>query len=84
MSVSDTTALFVEGMRIQNMNEMMNIAVMSQGYYTAQLAGGSYNETVVLADSKLPDGKSGLRNGFAQQLLHQQMVDSQYNLNEGE
>lgn len=84
MSVSDTTALFVEGMRIQNMNEMMNIAVMSQGYYAAQLAGGSYNETVVLADSKLPDGKSGLRNGFAQQLLHQQMVDSQYNLNEGE
>jgi hypothetical protein len=32
----------------------------------------------VLQDAQLPDSKSGLRNGFAQQLLHQQMVEMQY------
>jgi hypothetical protein len=38
----------------------------------------------MLKDSKLPDSKSGVRTNLAQQVLHQQMVDSQYNNNNGE
>lgn len=47
-------------------------------YYEAKIPGGEYRETITLADRDLPDSPSGLRNGLAQQLLHQQMVDSQY------
>ena len=84
MSISDAAALFAESQIIRTMNELANNAVTSQGYYSASIAGGYYNDAVVLADKKLPDNKSGLRNNFAQQLLHQRMVDSQYKLNEGE
>lgn len=47
-------------------------------YYAASISGGVYSETVALVDANLPDAKSGLRNGLAQQLLHNQMVDMQY------
>ena len=84
MSISDTAALFAETQAIELMNSASNRSIITQGYYSASIAGGYYNDTVVLEDTKLPDNKSGLRNGFAQQLLHQQMVDSQYNLKKGE
>jgi hypothetical protein len=47
-------------------------------YYTKQIAGGVYVETVSLPIKDIPDNKRGLRNGFAQQVLHEQMVKSQY------
>ena len=47
-------------------------------YYEAKIPGGEYKETTVLQDTQLPDSRSGLRNGLAQQLLHQQMVDMQF------
>jgi len=84
MSISDTAALFAETQMIDAMNQLANRAITTQGYYSASLAGGYYNDAVVLQDTQLPDNKSGLRNGFAQQLLHQQMVDSQYNLTKGD
>ena len=51
-------------------------------YTQKTIQGGTYNDTVRLQDTQLPDAKSGLRNGLAQQLLHKQMIDMQYNLNE--
>lgn len=47
-------------------------------YYEANIPGGEYKDNVVLNDTQLPDSRSGLRNGLAQQLLHQQMVDMQF------
>jgi len=49
-------------------------------YTSKQIQGGVYNDNVVLKDRQLPDAKNGLRNGFAQQLLHQEMVDMQYDM----
>lgn len=46
--------------------------------YQIQIPGGEYKETIRLADAKLPDNPSGIRNTWAQQLLHEQMVDLQY------
>ena len=46
--------------------------------YQIQIPGGEYKETVRLADAKLPDNPSGIRNTWAQQLLHEQMIDLQY------
>jgi len=50
--------------------------------YQIQIPGGEYKETIRLSDAKLPDNPRGARNTWAQQLLHEQMVDLQYaNLN---
>lgn len=47
-------------------------------YYTKQIAGGVYVETVSLPTKNIPDNKRGLRNGLAQQVLHEQMIKLQY------
>lgn len=46
--------------------------------YTTTISGGTYEETTVLLDKKLPENRKGLRNNLAQQLKHQEMVDMQY------
>tara|TARA_B110000858_G_C17802369_1_gene475993 strand:+ start:626 stop:1357 length:732 start_codon:yes stop_codon:yes gene_type:complete len=46
--------------------------------YDNSLKGGSYNDTLVLVDSNLPDNKKAKRVGLAQQLLHEKMVEAQY------
>jgi len=47
-------------------------------YYMAKINGGVYIDTVTLPTKDIPDNKRGLRNSLAQQVLHQQMVKSQY------
>jgi hypothetical protein len=47
-------------------------------YYAAQLEGGSYADAPMLVDGKIPENKRGLRNGLAQEVLHEQMIGSQY------
>ena len=56
---------------LQNANNL-------NSYANKTLNGGSYKESVVLRDSKLPENKQGLRNGLAQQLLHEEMIEMQY------
>ena len=49
----------------------------SSGYYQT-LEGKEYLETVVLNGGDIQDNAKARRSNLAQQLLHQQMVDSQY------
>lgn len=49
----------------------------SEGYYST-LDGKEYLETVVLNGGDIQDNAKARRSSLAQQLLHQQMVDSQY------
>ena len=56
-------------------NQQTNIAM----YYNASINGGVYADTVGLADAEIADNKKALRNNLAQQLLHEKMVDMQYN-----
>ena len=51
--------------------------VLPTDYYYG-LEGREYFDTVVLDGGDIPDNSSARRNNLAQQLLHQQMVDSQY------
>lgn len=46
--------------------------------YNVALPSTTYEDTVVLKDSELPDNKNARRSNLAQQKLHQEMVDSQY------
>ena len=56
----------------------MNISVNMSTYYSVSIQGGSYPQQNQLVDSTLPENGRGLRNGLAQQLLHEEMVDMQY------
>lgn len=66
-----------ENQRIIAMNAAQQ-AVVNVQYLNATIPGGAYKETVVLIDKKIDDNKQGLRNGLAQQILHEQMVQMQY------
>ena len=60
---------------IMAINQQTNIAM----YYNASINGGVYADAAGLADSEILDNKKALRNNLAQQILHKQMVDMQYN-----
>ena len=60
------------------MNMMSGIPQLG-GYYNMNIPGGSYNETIVLQDSELPDNRNGMRTMQAQDRLHKEMIDMQYN-----
>jgi len=57
----------------------INLQTNINMYYNATINGGAYTETVGLVDAEISDNKKALRNNLAQQLLHEKMVDMQYN-----
>jgi len=57
----------------------INLETNINMYYNARINGGAYKDTTMLVDSEIPDNKKALRNNLAQQLLHEQMVNMQYN-----
>ena len=59
---------------INQINLQTNIAM----YYNTSIGGGAYGDVNILTEVDLPDNKKALRNNLAQQLLHEQMVQSQY------
>lgn len=58
-------------------SELIATNSLSSSYYNS-IPGGTYQETMALIDSKLPDSKRGLRVNLATQILHQKLVDLQY------
>ena len=79
LAAADNSALFANALAISQVLDSVNAATNINSYYAKSLAGGTYNETVVLVDKQLPESKRGLRNGLAQQLLHNKMIEMQYN-----
>ncbi|MEK9695714.1 MAG: hypothetical protein VW270_08110 [Candidatus Poseidoniales archaeon] len=77
LEASNAAMLFAENQRIQQMNQVAQQAVDAM-YMPVTINGGVYKETLVMQDKKLPTNPRGLRNGFAQQLLHEKMVEMQY------
>ena len=57
------------------LNKQTNINM----YYNAKINGGTLNDAAGLKDGNIPDNKKALRNNLAQQVLHEKMVDMQYN-----
>jgi len=49
------------------------------GAYYTTMPGGVYKETLTYGDTQLPDNNTAKRVSFAQQLLHEKMVSSQFN-----
>ena len=78
LAAANSSAMFAQAVANNQMLATMNMAVNMNTYYSASIPGGTYKESVQLVDKQLPENKKGLRNGLAQQLLHEQMVDMQY------
>lgn len=78
LQASNAAQLFAENQRIQLMNDIMQNQV-NNSYLTKTINGGVYEETVTMVDKTIDDNQQGLRNGLAQQLLHDKMVSMQYN-----
>ena len=57
------------------LNKQTNINM----YYNAKINGGTLNDAAGLKDGTIPDNKKALRNNLAQQVLHEKMIDMQYN-----
>ena len=56
----------------------MNLGTNLVMYYNSTINGGIYGDVNNLTDANLPDNSKGLRNNLAQQLLHEQLVQMQY------
>ena len=60
--------------------QLLSIINYVQGFnaYSVQMNGGLYPDNNFYTPETMPESRSGLRNGLAQQLLHEKMVQSQY------
>ena len=74
----DNSLMFAQALAQSQMLAAVNAATNMNSYYATTIPGGVYKETVVLEDKQLPNSKRGLRNGLAQQLLHEKMINMQY------
>jgi hypothetical protein len=79
LAAADNSIMFAQALAQSQMLETLNLSTNMNTYYSTTIQGGVYNETVSLQDSQLPENRSGLRNGLAQQLLHEELIDMQYN-----
>ena len=78
LSAADNSIMFATALAQAQMLETLNLATNMNSYYATSIPGGVYKESVSLVDTKLPENRKGLRNGLAQQILHEKMVDMQY------
>lgn len=79
LSAVDNSELFAQSLAQAQILAQINAVVNMTSYTTANIPGGIYKEDVKLIDTKIDDNKQGLRNGLAQQILHEEMVSMQYN-----
>ena len=79
LAAVDNSEMFANAFAQAQILISMNMAIQMNSYYAANIQGGVYNDSLTLVDKKIEDNKQGLRNGFAQQLLHEQMIQEQYN-----
>lgn len=78
LAAADNAALFADALAMSQMLDTLNMATNMNSYYGTTIPGGVYKDTVQLYDSQLPENRQGLRNGLAQQILHEKMIDMQY------
>ena len=78
LAAADNALTLASGVSQTQMLQAMNLATNVTSYYSVTISGGVYKEDTQLIDSKLPENKRGLRNGLAQQILHEKMIEMQY------
>ena len=59
--------------------EAMNYSPQFQSYYIAAISGGVYSDAPMYKPTTVPENRNALRVGLAQQIMHNKMIDEQYN-----
>ena len=75
LGVVNTTLLSQEQLM---KHELLKASNYLPQIYFADVKGGAYKDVPMLVDKKLPDNSKSRRASLASQLLHQEMVDLQY------
>lgn len=75
LGIVNTTLLATDAVAKHEM--LIAMDYVPQSYY-GTIPGGTYEDKPKIPDSTLPDSKKGLRVNLASQILHQKMVDLQY------
>ena len=78
LAEADNSAMFAQALAAAQILDSINAATNMNSYYASSIPGGVYQESITLPDKDIPENPNGLRNGLAQQLLHERMVDMQY------
>lgn len=78
LAAANDTELYAQSFAQSQILLQINSAINITSYIAADIPGGNYKEDVKLIDTKIDDNKEGLRNGLAQQILHEEMVNMQY------
>lgn len=78
LAAANDTELYAQSFAQSQILLQINSAINITSYIAADIPGGNYKENVQLIDTKIDDNKQGLRNGLAQQILHEEMVNMQY------
>jgi len=63
--------------QVKMLQEMASLEKL-EGYYTVEIQGGEYKDTVKLVDGSIKDNFSVLRN-LSQSKVHEEMINMQYN-----
>jgi hypothetical protein len=79
MAAVDNSQLFADAFATNSLLDQMNNMINMGSYYKATIPGGVYNETLVMDGGTIPDNRSGRRMNLQSQILHEKMVDEQYN-----
>jgi uncharacterized protein (DUF1778 family) len=78
--MSEAASLEAQKIIQESVLAMMNV---TPGFdqYSIALDGGNYPDAAFYSETKVPESRRGLRNGLAQQILHEKMIGMQYNNN---
>lgn len=79
LAAADNSVMFATALAQSQMLDTLAMSTNMSSYYSTSINGGVYKETVTLLDKQIPENRQGLRNGLAQQLLHEKMIEMQYN-----
>jgi len=79
LAIRDNSEMFANSFAQSQQLAALDVAIRMSQYFSTTIPGGIYNDTQVMVDKKIDDNNTGLRNNFAQQLLHEQMIQEQYN-----
>ena len=77
---ADETLFSAQAIAQAALIESMNNIPSFNNYLSASMSGGTYVDTLRYEPKTIPDNKQARRVGLAQQILHDRMVDDQYQL----
>jgi len=78
LAINEETLELGNSIAQNQMLDAMNNAIQINNYYVKTIDGGTYKETIVLQDAKLPDNKMSAIWNLSQDLKHNKMVNIQY------